>query len=90
MLLRLICLALLAAALWNAGELHRKNCISSGRTGCSVLPWVAGTVPASPLSRLTPAEREQVEAKAAVRQGLRDERTAESEVEAKNEGRLGK
>jgi hypothetical protein len=36
--------ALLAAAAlaWNAGEQHRRNCIDSGRIGCSVLPWDNG------------------------------------------------
>lgn len=83
MLLRLICLALLVAALWNAGELHRKNCITSGKSGCSALPWIAGDAPTSPLSRLTPSERAKVEARAAIRQGLRDEAAAEPEAEAK-------
>jgi len=31
-------------ALWIGGELHRKNCLSEGHSGCSVLPWVAGNV----------------------------------------------
>ncbi|HTA98827.1 MAG TPA: hypothetical protein VK730_14440 [Solirubrobacteraceae bacterium] len=83
MLLRLICLALLVVALWNAGELHRRNCITSGRSGCSVLPWITGDAPPSPLSRLTPIERENVELRAAIRQERRDEAAAESEVEAK-------
>jgi hypothetical protein len=33
---------LTASALWLAGEQHRKNCLSSGRAGCSVLPWDSG------------------------------------------------
>jgi hypothetical protein len=28
---------------WLAGEQHRENCIRSGKAGCSVLPWDAGT-----------------------------------------------
>jgi hypothetical protein len=83
MLLRAICTALLAAALWNAGELHRRNCIRSGKTGCSVLPWIAGSRPASALSRLTPDERAKVGLKASIRQQLRDEAIAEAELEAK-------
>jgi hypothetical protein len=36
---------LLGATLWIGGELHRQNCVSQHRTGCSVLPWVQGKVP---------------------------------------------
>jgi hypothetical protein len=41
-------LAVLAASLiWLAGEQHRKNCLSTGRVGCSVLPWDSGDRPMS-------------------------------------------
>ena len=30
------------SVLWLAGEEHRKNCQTAGRTECSVLPWDAG------------------------------------------------
>ena len=33
------------SALWLAGEQHRANCINSGRSGCSVLPWDNGERP---------------------------------------------
>jgi hypothetical protein len=28
--------------LWMAGEKHRENCMRDEKSGCSVLPWVAG------------------------------------------------
>lgn len=33
------------ALLWIGGELHRDNCIRSGNTGCSVVPWDSGSSP---------------------------------------------
>lgn len=30
------------SVLWGAGELHRRNCVNEGRSGCSVLPWASG------------------------------------------------
>jgi hypothetical protein len=43
---------------WLAGEQHRENCLSSGKTGCSVLPWVAGNAASEevvrPTGKLTP------------------------------------
>jgi hypothetical protein len=27
---------------WGAGEIHRNNCVSAHRVGCSVLPWDNG------------------------------------------------
>ena len=43
-------LVLLAASVaWLAGEQHRRNCISSGRVECSVLPWKAGSRPSEAL-----------------------------------------
>jgi hypothetical protein len=27
---------------WGAGEIHRHNCVSAHRVGCSVLPWDNG------------------------------------------------
>jgi hypothetical protein len=35
-------LAIAAALAWNAGEMHRENCIHSGHVKCSVLPWENG------------------------------------------------
>jgi hypothetical protein len=34
--------ALILIGAWNAGEMHKRNCVEAGRTGCSVLPWVGG------------------------------------------------
>jgi hypothetical protein len=34
---------LAAGVLWLAGEQHQRNCISTGHSGCSVLPWDVGT-----------------------------------------------
>jgi hypothetical protein len=44
----LIGLAIAAAVAWNAGEQHRKNCISEKKTDCSVLPWQDGKAKRSP------------------------------------------
>jgi hypothetical protein len=41
----LVAVVLSAGVLWLAGEQHRKNCISSGHSGCSVLPWDNGNPP---------------------------------------------
>jgi hypothetical protein len=38
----LVAAVLAAGVLWLAGEQHRKNCISSGHSGCSVPPWNSG------------------------------------------------
>jgi hypothetical protein len=40
---------------WIGGELHRRNCLSQGRSRCSALPWVGGhnAEPLAGLSRIT-------------------------------------
>lgn len=52
-----------AALVWNAGELHRQNCIRDGHRACSVLPWDSGkpkprrvAVPSDPLDPPTVEE----------------------------------
>lgn len=78
------CFAFIVAVLgWNAGELHRRSCISSGKSGCSVLPWVAGNAPVSPASLSSPEDRERTEVREAIRRGLRDEAVTRAELEAK-------
>jgi hypothetical protein len=43
----------IAAILWVGGELHRQNCLRSGRVACSVLPWDKGKPkPAEPFDPL--------------------------------------
>jgi hypothetical protein len=42
----------LAVGAWNAGELHRRNCETAGRTACSVLPWQSGKQPPLTLKQL--------------------------------------
>lgn len=42
-----VAIVLAAGVLWLAGEEHRKNCLSSGRNSCSVLPWDGGSTPAA-------------------------------------------
>lgn len=37
-----LALLLVAATAWNAGEAHRRNCLTAGRVACSVLPWEDG------------------------------------------------
>jgi hypothetical protein len=37
---------LAVGVVWLAGEQHKRNCISTGKT-CSALPWDAGTTPQS-------------------------------------------
>lgn len=41
-LLTVLGVALLSAALWIGGELHRQSCIKAGNLACSVLPWENG------------------------------------------------
>jgi hypothetical protein len=41
----LVAIVVIAGVVWLAGEQHRKNCISSGHNGCSVLPWDDGNPP---------------------------------------------
>ena len=36
---------LAAGVIWLAGEQHRENCVSTGKAGCSVLPWDSGDQP---------------------------------------------
>jgi hypothetical protein len=59
----LVAIVLAAGVLWLAGEEHRKNCLSSGRTSCSVLPWDSGRAASSPKAKrgtLTPAGCQQL------------------------------
>ncbi|WP_028061149.1 hypothetical protein [Candidatus Solirubrobacter pratensis] len=44
---------LAAGVLWLAGEQHRRNCMSTGNTRCSALPWDAGMTPRSSTSTTT-------------------------------------
>lgn len=49
----LIAIAALASAaiLWVGGEMHRNNCISSGKQDCTVLPWDQGTTAPKAVTR---------------------------------------
>jgi hypothetical protein len=41
----LVAAVLAVGVLWLAGEQHRENCIRSGQSSCSVLPWDNGERP---------------------------------------------
>jgi hypothetical protein len=43
----LIAATLALGMLWLAGEQHRENCIRSGQSSCSVLPWDNGEPPSA-------------------------------------------
>jgi hypothetical protein len=53
----LVAAVLAAGVLWLAGEEHRRNCVSSGRTSCSVLPWDNGQRAAAVTTTPDPPEK---------------------------------
>jgi hypothetical protein len=73
----LVAVVLTAGVLWLAGEEHRRNCLASGHTSCSVVPWDNGRSVEQPISqrrgRLTPTGCELLE-------GLNDQAVSEDEV----------
>jgi hypothetical protein len=58
----LVTAVLAVGVLWLAGEEHRRNCIASGNSECSVLPWDNGQAPSVSESggRLTPRGCQQL------------------------------